>query len=314
MNLIISGYGCAPDKTIGQFEVKNGKFIGHGWSDAADAPAFVCGGDGYVFAAAETGKHSEYYIYRDGRRLDSIRLDGCGSLCHIAYSSKHTVLYGACYGTGNIRAASVDAVTGCFTGETQDYIQGGRVHSVLLTHSQDLLYAANIAQDNIYVYKIDSGLLSLSHTIDTGKGRGPRHMVLSDDECILYIITEYSNEVLVIETETGRLIQVISTLPQPTKETSHCSALCFSPDCKKLYGANRFTDTIAEFEVTNDGTLRRCRWFSCGGHIPRHMTVLSDGILAVCNQESNTVDLINTLSGEKTDTLVFFKPAGIMEI
>ncbi|MDD4772247.1 MAG: beta-propeller fold lactonase family protein [Eubacteriales bacterium] len=314
MNLIISGYGRAPDKTIGLYEVTRGRFTGHGWSDDADAPAFVCKGDGFVFAASETGTHSAYYIYRDGKRLDCIHLEGCAALCHIAYSPKHKTLYGACYGSGNIRSASVNVSDGCFTGDTQDYVQGGRVHSVLLTGA-DALYAANIAQDCVYVYGVDNtGSLSLSHKIETGKGRGPRHMSFSADERLLYVITEYSNEILVIETETKRMIQVISTLPEPTKETSHCSALCFSPGFDKLYGANRFTDTIAEFDVAPDGTLQRSRWFGCGGHIPRHMTVLSDGIIAVCNQESNSVDLIDAVSGEKTDTLEFYRPAGIIEI
>lgn len=314
MKLIISGFGRAPDKTIGLFEVTNGHFTGRGWSDDVEAPAFVCGGDGYVFASKEAGQNAEYYIYRDGKKTDCIHLDGCGALCHISYSPKNATLYGACYGTGNIHSASVNAAAGRFTGETHDYVQGGRVHSTLITRDEKMLYAANIALDLIYVYDIAAGLLTLSHTIETGKGRGPRHMALSDDERLLYVITEYSNEVLVFETAAGRLIEAVSTLPEPTKETSHCSTLCFSPDRKKLYGANRFTDTIAEFDVAADGTLRRGRWYSCGGHIPRHMITLSDGYIAVCNQESNTVDLIDTVSGEKTDTLGFVKPSGIMEI
>lgn len=314
MNLIISGYGHTPDKSIGLYEVTDGRFTGQGWSDDINSPSFVCQGSGYVFAAAETEKRSEFYIYRSGKCLGSIALEGCGSLCHITFSQKHSILYGACYGTGNIRAASVNTVSGCFTGELWDYVQGGRVHSVLLTGDEDILYSANIAGDIIYKYNIDKGLLIPSGMFETGKGRGPRHIALSDDENFLYVITEYSNELLVIETNTGKLIQAVSTLPEPVKETSHCSALCFSPDRKKLYGANRFTDTIAEFDVAGDGTLRRNRWFGCGGHIPRHMIMLSDGILAVCNQESNSVDLIDTESGQKTDTLIFVKPAGIMEI
>lgn len=314
MDLIISGYGRSPDKTIGLFRVVGGKFAGSGWSDDIEAPSFVCKGDGFVFAAAETGKYSEYTLYREGKRLDSIHLDGCGALCHITYSAKHSVLYGACYQTGNIRGASVNVSESRFTGETQDYVQGGRVHSVILTRDENTLYAANIAQDRIYVYDIGKGMLTVSRIIETGKSRGPRHMSLSDDERLLYVITEYSNEVLVIETKTGRLLQAVSTLPGPSKEKSHCSTLCFSVDRKKLYGANRFTDTVAEFDVTGDGTLERRRWFGCGGAIPRHMIVLSDGTLAVCNQESDTVDLIDTVSGEKTDSLGFFKPAGIMEM
>lgn len=315
MDLIISGFGSARDKTIGLYNVANGKFTGHGWSDNAVAPAFVCEGDGYVFAATEIPTHSEYYIYHDGKRLDSIHLEGCATLCHITYSSKCETLYGACYGSGNIRSAEVNVSEGRFTGITQDYTQGGRVHSVLLTKTEEALYAANIAQDCIYVYDVDeTGTLSLSYKIETEKDSGPRHMTFSADERLLYVITEYSNEILVIETESKRLIQTISTLPEPTKETSHCSTLCFSPGHDKMYGANRFTDTIAEFDVANDGTLHRSHWFSCGGHIPRHMIVLSDGIIAVCNQESNSVDLVDAQSGEKTDTLAFYRPAGIMEI
>ena len=235
MNMIISGYGHSTEKTIGLFKVENGRFTGQGWSDSTESPAFVCGGDGYVFAAKEAGKDAAYYIYRDGRLSDSIALEGCGALCHIAYSPKHSTIYGACYGTGNIRAAAVDAAKGCFTGETQNYLQGGRAHSVLLTCDEATLYSANIAQDLIYVYEISAGRLGLVRTFDTGKGRGPRHMALSDDERLLYVITEYSNEILVFETDTGRLIQAVWTLPERRKKPVPSARALFFSGSKKLY-------------------------------------------------------------------------------
>lgn len=314
MNLVISGYGSAPDASIGLFTVENGRFTGKSWSDCAEAPSYVCKGAGYIFAATETGDHSRFYAYKDGEKTGEIALDGCSALCHIVYSEKYAALYGCCYGSGNIRSARFDPESGAFTGETADYVEGGRVHSAILSRDGDTLYAANIAQDKIHSYSISAGgTLSEAGSLFCGKGRGPRHMALSENGSMLYVITEYSNEILAFTLSDGRLTQVISTLPAPTKETSHCSTLAFSSDFTRLYGANRFTDTIAEFAVSGDGTLTRLRNFTCGGENPRHMIILSDGNIVVANQNSNNVALIDVKSGLKTDSIEFFMPAGLIE-
>ncbi len=156
---------------------------------------------------------------------------------------------------------------------------------------------------------------------EDGKRCGPRHIVLSESEKLLYIITEYSNEILVYENRGAyRLLQKISTLPEGYTGDSNCSTLCFSKDRRFLYAANRGADTVALFSVKQDELLERITEYYCGGKHPRHMIVTEDGKrLIICNQQSNLISVfaLNLKTGEvngKETEYTFPAPSGILEL
>jgi 6-phosphogluconolactonase len=153
------------------------------------------------------------------------------------------------------------------------------------------------------------------------KGVGPRHALLSKDERLLYIITEYSNEILVFRNNGEKqLLQRISTLEENYKGTSFCSTLCFSKNGAFLYAANRGADTIALFKIEADGMLIRVKEYDCGGKHPRHMIVTQEGsYLIVCNQNSDNaaifeLDYGNGTLVSKAASIIFTAPSGVLEI
>lgn len=312
MEYIVSGYGNQSlDISIASYDIENGKFIQKNWEMSLDSPSFVCCGDGMVFAGTEAD-YAKFHLIKDGAAADSVSFSG-NALCHIAYSKVHEVLYGACYNSGNVVSSRVSDRK--FMGILQDEYQRGRAHSVLLNKAEDTLYAANISLDVIFVYDIVDGMMRERSRIDIGDGKGPRHTALSADENLLYVITEYSNEIVVIDLNYEKIIQVISTLPANSEGRSNCSTLCFTPDMKNLLGANRFTDTIVIFDVSADGKLSLNKHISCGGKNPRHMTVTGCGRYAVvCNQSSDKICIIDIDSGEVTDSIDFKAPSGVAEI
>jgi 6-phosphogluconolactonase len=329
MKLIISGYGAKPENTLALYSLKD-EGIQALWRDSVENASFVCGGDdGAFFTLTEAADHAVVYLYRRQgagyRCLDQRRLEG-GSLCHIVYSSRNKALFGACYETGTVFSIRVEGES--FGELLFQEIQRGsnpadmtRAHCVLLNQAETEQVVINIALDRCYFYEIKAGYLFLNRILEVPKGSGPRHALFSGDERLLYIITEYSNEILVYENgKEKRLLQRISTLSQDFTGGSNCSTLCFSQDGRYLYAANRGAETVSQLEVKEDGTLAWLKEYDCGGSCPRHMLVSRDGnYLIVCNQNTDNVSVfrLDTDNGSLQSMLTsvpFPAPAGVFEL
>ncbi len=329
MRFILSGYGTQPADTIAYISLEEGHAIRTLWQGSVENPSFVCMGDGYLFTITEAEGYAYVYMYAysgDGFcLLDKKYIEG-GYLCHITYSSGNKALFGACYGTGTI--FSVRVGTGKFGELLYHEVQQGdnpeactRAHCVLLNREETMLVTVNIALDRIYYYRLKDGIPGLTEILELPKGIGPRHALFSEDEKLLYIITEYSNEILVYENGgSRRLLQRISTLREGYTGSSNCSTICFSKDRRYLYAANRGAQTVTLFKIGYGGMLDRQEEYDCGGLHPRHMIISKDGrYLLVCNQNSDHLSVYE-LEEEKgglirqTVTAAFPSPSGIAEI
>ncbi len=293
MNLIVTGYGEKGNKNIIKCD-EHGNII---WYDTIESPSFVevCGNR--LFAVTENDDESYMYSYvaeGEGYRLvDSVRFAGT-ALCHICYSEKNNMLFGACWGSGHLVYANLDD-EGKFIKSNSIYqaVENGdtelisRVHYVSVNKVEDTLMVNNVGLDIIYFYEIKNGDIVEKDRIYTEKGQHPRHSVYNSDESLLYVITELSNEVLVYKMPEKKLLQQISTLEKGFVGKSHCSAICLSPDEKTVYGANRYSESLIFFGVNEDGTLYEKLRLPTEGEKPRHMILSKDGKkLIICYQVS----------------------------
>lgn len=323
MSYIISGYGRTCDTSIALFDDSHHML----WSDSIESPGFVCDGGGYFFTTTETKTHAALYAYkRTGNgytQTDRITIEG-GLLCHISFSAKTNLLFGACYWTGNIFLVPFN--NGEF-GKVRYIWQKRdaeltRAHCVLLrqdVEGADLeLLTTNIALDMLYLYQVKDGHMFQKRAIQLKRGIGPRHIIFSSDYSRLYLVTEYSNEVLVFDTADYTILQQISTLPADFTGLSNCSTLCLSADERYLYAANRFHDTITVFSVEENGYLTYRDEFSCHGKNPRHM-IVHENTLVVCYLDSDSVSFIRLnpetgMEDEESDRISFGTPSGIIYV
>lgn len=330
MNIIISGYGSKPEDTIAQLKIDENMQYELQWKASIDNASFVCQGEGYMFTITEAGDYACIYSFKQvGEEIlfvDQLTLEG-GSLCHIVYSSINKALIGACYETGTV--FSVQVREGRFTKiltndkHRSEEKSNTRAHCILLNQKEDTVIVTNIALDQIYFYHIHKGILDRKQIIDVPTGVGPRHIIYSLDEIFLYVITEYSNEILVYRNDVEKeliLIQRISTLPQDFIGDSNCSTLCLSKNNSYLYAANRGADSIMLFSVKQDGTLKKEKDFPCGGMHPRHMIITKDdNYIVICNQNSNLVTIFplkkeNGFIEAQVASITFPSPSGIIEL
>lgn len=297
MELLISGYGPAGRKNLVKCDA-DGKVI---WADTVESPSFICLCGDMLFAGTENDAYAIFTAYvKDGngyRKTDSLRFDGVGCLCHICYSAKHAMLFGACWGTGHLIYATVDK-NGRFcnsgkllqVNETGDDTLLTRAHFVYVNRAEDTLMVNNVGLDIIYFYAIENGTVQEKDRIYTERGQHPRHSVYNHDESLLYVVTELSNEVLVYAMPEKKLLQRITTLPNGFAGKSHCSAICLSPDEKTLYAANRYSESLVYFKVGADGLLSEALREPTEAEKPRHMILASNGLaLVVCYQVSSEV-------------------------
>ena len=283
MELVISGYGDKGARTIIKCDMQ-GNVI---WSDTIESPSFVILSGNKMFAGTENDNYAEMHSYIKSENgfvlVDTAKFDGT-DLCHICYSEKNNMLFGACWGSGHLLYATLDG-EGKFikTGTIFQPIENGdtslvsRVHYVGLNKAEDTLMVNNVGLDIIYFYEIRNGELFEKDRIYTEKDQHPRHSVFNSDESRLYVITELSNEVLVYKMPQKELMQRISTLPEGFVGKSHCSAICLSPDEKTVYGANRYSESLVFFGVEADGTLYEKLRLPTDGEKPRHMILTRDG-------------------------------------
>lgn len=326
MEFLLSGYGEYPSQTLALYSFHKGQ-IERNWYSSIVNASFVCEYEGYLFTITEEQEYAVIYLMQRAENsyvlLDQKRIEG-GSLCHITYSPLNKALLGACYGTGTLFSVQVNdnSFGELLYQEVQaleDTEQLTRAHCVLLNKAETQVLAINIALDLVYFYNIKEGYLTYKDQIALPKGTGPRHAIYSEDEKLIYIITEYSNEIFLYSAATKQLLQRISTLSPDFIGTSNCSTLCFSKNYNYLYAANRGADTIALFKVDLEGTLTWLKEFSCGGKHPRHMIITKDArYLLVCNQFSGELVIyeIDKNSGdlmEITTTIYFKEPSGIVE-
>ncbi len=327
MEFLLSGYGEYPSQTLALYSYHKGQ-VERKWYSSIVNASFVCEYEGYLFTITEERDYAVIYLMQRVDNgyvlLDQKKIDG-GSLCHITYSPLNNALLGACYETGTLFSVQVkDSSFGELLHQEVQSLgnaeQLTRAHCVLLNRAETQLVVVNIALDLVYFYDIDAGYLTYKDQIPLPKGTGPRHAIYSEDESLLYIITEYSNEIFVYSIITKQLLQRISTLPPEFIGSSNCSTLCFSGDYNYLYAANRGADTIALFQVEAEGTLKWLKEFSCGGKHPRHMLISKDAnYLMICNQFSGELVIyeIDQQSGGLkgiTSTIYFKEPSGICEV
>lgn len=336
--ILISGYGSDNGSQVSMalYDMTDGlEFRKELWNSSLYGPSFLSTYHDICITVREEDKKGAVLCFkREGDTYilqDELELKG-GALCHITYQPKNRTLYCSFYETGHIAAIKVEDY--CFT-EMLSFFQMRperdgeltRAHCSILEPEGTRVFSTNIALDRIYIYETDEGILRPNSDypyIQLQKGIGPRHLKFHPIQSYLYLITEYSNEIVTFyyDPNLPRLnqLQRISTLPNEFSGTSYGSSLDISEDGRFLYAANRGANTIAVFEIQPDGTLIKIQDQNCGGDCPRHIALTKDDLgLFIANQKSNEVTCysVDGETGKLIEVLSkipFYQPSYVEEL
>jgi 6-phosphogluconolactonase len=336
--ILISGYGSDNSSQVSMalYDMTDGlEFNKELWNSSVISPSFLSTYHDICFAVREEDKKGAVLCFkREGDSYllqDELELNG-GALCHITYQPKIRTLYCSFYETGHIAAIKVEnyrftEMLSFFQMKPEVEEELTRAHCSVIEPEGTRVFSTNISLDRIYIYETEEGILRPNRDypyIQLPKGIGPRHLKFHPIQSYLYLITEYSNEIITFRYDPNlpRLstVQRISTIPDEFIGTSYGSSLDISKDGRFLYAANRGANTIAVFEINTDGTLVKIQDLDCAGDHPRHIVLSKDDLgLLVANQKSNEVVYFG-VDGENGKLLnivskvAFYQPSYVEEL
>ena len=176
--------------------------------------------------------------------------------------------------------------------------EGPHAHSIILDQANRYAFAADLGLDQVLAYRFDAaeGLLTPHEPLSASMaaGAGPRHLAFHPSERFLYVINELNSTVTAFryDAASGVLdeLQTVPTLPTGFSEENYPSEALVHPSGKVLYGSNRGHDSIAIFQIGEDGTLTPAGHQPSGGKWPRNFALDPSGTwMIVGNQDSDNV-------------------------
>lgn len=276
------------------------------------------------FGGPEPEQVAAFAIEAGGKLRPLNRQSTHGSAsCYLQVDDTGRSLLVANYSTGNV--ASLPVAEDGSLGEAASVIQhagssvdptrqtGPFAHSIIVSPDNRFAYAADLGLDQILGYRLDPANAKLSPNVQpfvrTPPGAGPRHLTFHPNGKHLYAINELQNSVTLFDylAESGILIerQTISTLPEDFDGQSYCADLKITPDGRFLYGTNRGHDSIAAYQIGDDGRLTLIDIEPSLGAGPQNLLVASEGALLICaNMAGSNVAVfhINPTTGRLKST------------
>lgn len=153
------------------------------------------------------------------------------------------------------------------------------IHSSWLSPDGGSIVVADLGSDRIYRFAVRRGKLDAGsgETFAMPPGCGPRHCAFGSG--VLYVSTELSDEVLVLDWPSMEFKQRLVVNEALPGGGGH---LALSPDGAFLYASSRLkNDGIAVFRVLGGGALERTAYVRTASH-PRHFCLSPEGDLLLC--------------------------------
>ncbi|WP_077622772.1 lactonase family protein [Sediminibacillus massiliensis] len=239
-------------------------------------------------------------------RINSQVTEGANP-CHISVDKSNQLLLSANYHKGTVDAYRVDEGNGTIEppfsiakhegSGPHERQEKPHTHYSGFTPDEKYVVAVDLGNDNIYTYEVAGNELKEVSRLATKEGSGPRHIAFHPNGKYAYVMTELSNEVILLDynQEDGSFKerQYISTIPEDFNENSQGSAIHLSSDGRFVYAGNRGHDSIALFEIDQStGELSFKEWTSTEGDWPRDFSLdPTEQYLLASNQNSSNLTL-----------------------
>jgi 6-phosphogluconolactonase len=306
------------------FEAASGELKALGLAAEAENPTFLAmAPDGRTVIVANeldtyegksSGAVSSYALDRTRARLSKINEVASlgGGPCHVAFDHTGRSAFAANYGGGSAASFSVGAdgrlspavsflqYTG--SGPDAQRQKGPHAHRVTVSPDNRFLLVNDLGLDVIHIYRLNSATAELTQNEPavwrSNPGAGPRALQFHPNGRFAYCVTEMTSSVVVLrwDARSGVLetVQEVGMRPPDFQGTTGGSDIVIDREARFAYAADRFDDIIATFSISpTDGRLTLLNRVSCGGKVPRHLTLDPSGRwLLVANQVSDNIAVL----------------------
>lgn len=177
--------------------------------------------------------------------------------------------------------------------QVQDAARQSRAHATAQLPDGRIL-TTDLGHDLLRVWQIDAETgLVLDQELPLGEGTGPRHLAVHHSGHV-YVVTEYSNEVLVIGHNPNGLLEVVDRLSATTLGSQPGDAaaeISLNEAGTRVYVTVRGSNRLSTLAVQADGArLELIGDVDCGGNWPRHHLQRGNWLF-VANQLSDEVSV-----------------------
>ncbi|MDI9241728.1 lactonase family protein [Fusibacillus kribbianus] len=316
----VGSYGKETEEGITRYQIdtENGRLTRLDGHALLYHPSYLCLQEekGLLYAVQEQVPEGKIHALKIiGKELvPCVSLSSGGAdPCHLSLSEDGNMLYAANYTSGSLAAyrLSQDGLPVSMTdfkqhdGKGPNPVRQECAHVHFSTEHEGILYVCDLGLDKVFLYELDTetGMLN-----DTGKrlslplGNGPRHLAFHPAHPdMVYVLCELAGQVAVFRDNDGnrdyRLVQLLDTLPEGFSGGNISAAVKISGNL--LFASNRGHDSIAVFNLKENGTLERMGIYLSGGKTPRDIEIFGDYLVAA-NQDSDclTVLKIDRETGE----------------
>jgi len=239
------------------------------------------------FAISEEDKlEGKMHLLNEKLELQETVETGVSGIVYLDYQIENDTIWGASYTTGEFFSFN--------NGVVNKYKEGGtesRLHCIKNINGN--IYSVNCGEDSVYFYKSSDGKIRYNNKFQFEKNVKPRH--LFENNGFIYVICENSNEIYVFNTDSfGNFIFLnkYSTMLKNNLE-SYASTMYFNEN--KLYSLNRGKNTVAIFNILDNGGLNLTNEVSTFGDYPWNITGDNLNSLFIANQKSGEISIFKML-------------------
>ncbi len=291
LNGFIGTYTTGKSRGIYNFSLdeNSGKIIDSGVFAEVKSPKYICLDGNYLFSISEFEENSGISVFDfAGNLIDEIQFENSAS-CHISK-------YGSYIYTSNFHSGNVSKIG--FVNEklshlsTVEFGKKAGCHQVISDGVQ--LYAFCLNLDKMFI--LDENLAIISD-IQFPVGSGVRHGAFTQNNSIMYVISELSGEIFTLLRNRNNF-EITSKTSLLDKNTEiSCAAIRTSLDQKHLYISNRGDNSIYIFDISNT-IPRKIQVAKSGGAHPRDFTILADKFLLAVNRDSDNLCILKLENGK----------------
>jgi 6-phosphogluconolactonase len=266
------------------------------------------------YEGEKTGSVSSFSIDRSAAKLtpiNTVASAGTGP-CHVSTDQSGRAMFCANYAGGSAASFHVDETGKLSAAVSQFHYEGhgprpqqdkAHAHRATVTPENHHVLINDLGLDCIHIYRLDPATAQLTAANPpqwtAQPGSGPRALQFHPNGKWAYCLNELSSAIDVLEWngKSGALtsLQHIDTVPKDYHGETAASEIVIDSTGRFAYAAVRFWDKIVAFSIDpSTGKLSPIGTTSCGGKVPRHMTLdPTEKWLLVANQASDNIAVIH---------------------
>ncbi|MEZ8149122.1 lactonase family protein [Enterovibrio norvegicus] len=269
-------------------------------------PSYVTVSGEYVMTVTEFARQEGASIglmaHRDGKVIEvsSEAIDG-DYPCHVSVNAQQNLVVVSNYGSGSFSVyrfeheslIHFDTVQHTGSGANRDRQEAPHAHFAQFLTSSNTLVTVDLGTDRVSFYPVSDTQLdreSAQHVVFP-PGSGPRHLVFNQQETLVYVLCELSEEVTVLGRKDDGIWTIVQAFSPFEKhnEGGAAAAIRLSKDEQFLYVSGRQQNVICVLTIENN-TLALTQTLGTSGINPRDFNLTHDGEwLIVANQNTSNL-------------------------